>query len=153
MSDPANLQKKIVNNKWIHVVVRYCKLKKHIYYKKMSQIFSGNLLGISKEASKIGESMELWEGVRVTRSHNVNTITKTCCWCHKHIDGSVHVNLFNNRYFWVHGSCDVDNYSAVCFTPTFDTISEFADYIKDTICNQTIDRREWSEIATVLSNH
>jgi hypothetical protein len=120
----------------------------------MSQIFSGNLLGISKEVSKIGERMELWEGVRVTRSHNVNTITKICCWCHKHIDGSVHVNLFNNRYFWVHGSCDVDNYSAVCFTPTFDTISEFADYIKNTICNnQTIDRREWSEIATVLSNH
>ena len=102
--------------------------------------------------------MELWEGVRVTRSHNVNTITKTCCWCHKHIDGPVHVNLFNNRYYWVHGSCDVDNYSAVCFTPTFDNSGDIAYYIRDT-CKidhdnlRPIDRRVWSEIATILSKH
>lgn len=99
--------------------------------------------------------MELWEGVRVTRSNNVN---KTCCWCHKHIDGPVHVNLFSKRYFWVHSSCDIDCYSAICFTPTFDNSDDLAYYIRDTTkcsvdIHQTITRSVWSEIATVLSKH
>jgi hypothetical protein len=102
--------------------------------------------------------MELWEGVRVTRSNNVNCITKTCCCCRKHIDGPVYVKLYNNRYYWVHSSCVIDSYSAVCFTPTFDKISDLTYYINET-CKlnndnlRSIDRRLWSEVATVLSKH
>ena len=104
--------------------------------------------------------MELWEGVRVTRSNNVNRINKTCCLCNKHIDGPVYVKLYNHKYFWFHGSCELelDSYSAVCFTPTFNNSGDIAYYIRDT-CKidkdnlRPIDRRVWSEIATVLSKH
>jgi hypothetical protein len=50
----------------------------------------------------------------------------------------------------------VDNYSAVCFTPTFDNVQDLAYYMRDKCNNdnlRSIDRRVWSEVATVLSKH